>query len=101
MRNTVQVQRNGGTKSHSRQHHQISRTKKPVENLYPVSPQEQTGSSLRSEIVRIVTQDDDAKKPGWFKISNTKRVAMQKDAKSKGISLMQWIEDAVKTKLSA
>ena len=26
---------------------------------------------------------------------------MQKDAKSKGISLMQWIEDAVKTKLSA
>ena len=59
-------------------------------------PQAKTSRNHKPENVRIVINDEDGKPFADFEIPKEFHAAMQRDAQAKGISMMQWIEDATR-----
>jgi hypothetical protein len=81
MKNTVRATRNGVTK--------------PV----PVQTKTARAEKPTAPNVRIVIKDEAGKDFADFEIHPAFYAAMQRDAKAKGISLMQWMETAVRAKI--
>lgn len=60
------------------------------------SPQAKTNRNHKPENVRIVINDESGKPFADFEIPKAFHAAMQRDAQAKSISMIQWIENAVR-----
>ena len=82
MQNTIRVRKNAPTKAASLQ----TKTARPQPTL---------------ETVRILLADDDGKIEADFEIPKAMHEAMQHTAQIKGVSVREWIENAVRDKIES